>query len=352
MKRSLFSMFILFSLGISAQEINGGPVNTPSNGVIDGIYVQEHIPTKRLIPYEFVREADVMFQKRVWRTIDLREKINHPLYFPHDDYSPSGEWVRHTNRWALWTVLKHHILKGEIVMYENVNPNYVIGQPDGDLFKYPIDKPAPGKNFTTDPVFAKNAISKLAGIKKKYKEDGITPEVKLDPVTGEELTQINPATGAPEPIPADPDTVWIRSKDIVEYRLKEDWFFDKERSQFDCRILGLAPVVYYDDKSNFVSIDDADNGKLITKKDILFWLYFPHIRFVLVNYNVYNQKNDANWMSFDDLFQKRMFSSTIYKQSNIFDRSLDTYKSGVEALYESQRITEELRNFEHDLWHF
>ena len=39
-------------------------------------------------------------------------------------------------------------------------------------------------------------------------------------------------------------------------------------------------------------------------------------------------------------------------QSNIFDRSLDTYKSGIEALYESQRITEELRNFEHDLWHF
>ena len=349
MKLALFSISLLFFIGVFAQEINGGPVNTQNGGVIDGIYVQEHIPTKRMIPYEFVREADVMFQKRVWRTIDLREKINHPLYFPHDDYSPMGEWIRNTNRWALWTVLKAHILKGDLVMYENVNPNYIIGEPDGDLFKYPIDKPAPGKNFQTDSNFRSKAIQKLAAIKKKYKDDGITPEVMLDPVSGEEITEM--IGGVPTPKLAPPDTVWIKSKDIVEYRIKEDWFFDKERSQFDCRILGIAPVVYVDEKSYFVSVDDADKSK-IAKKDILFWLYFPHIRFVLANYNVYNQKNDANWMSFDDLFQKRMFSSTIYKQSNIFDRSLDSYKSGIEALYESQRITEELRNFEHDLWHF
>ena len=352
MKLSLFSISLLFFIGVFAQEINGGPVNTQNGGVIDGIYVQEHIPTKRLIPYEFVREADVMFQKRVWRTIDLREKINHPLYLPNDDISPSGEWIRNNNRWALWTVLKAHILKGDIIMYENVNPNYIAGQPDGDLFKYPIEKPAPGKNFKTDSIFAKNVISKLAGVKMKFEDDGVTPIYKKDPITGDKITRIDPITQAPEPVLADPDTTWIKSKDIVEYRIKEDWFFDKERSQFDCRILGIAPVVYFNDKQNFVSIDESDNGKVIAKKDILFWLYFPHIRFVLANYNVYNQKNDANWMSFDDLFQKRMFSSTIYKQSNIFDRSLDSYKSGIEALYESQRITEELRNFEHDLWHF
>ena len=57
-------------------------------------------------------------------------------------------------------------------------------------------------------------------------------------------------------------------------------------------------------------------------------------------------------MSFDDLFQKRQFNSTIYKQSNTFDRTIDTYRTGIDALYESQKITEEFRNFEHDLWHF
>ena len=112
------------------------------------------------------------------------------------------------------------------------------------------------------------------------------------------------------------------------------------------RILALAPVVYDAERN--------DKGEITTikGKKILFWLYFPHCRFVFVNYNVINPKNDAQWMSFDDLFQKRQFNSTIYKQSNTFDRTIDTYRSGIDALYESQQITEEFRNLEHDLWHF
>jgi hypothetical protein len=81
MKQLLFIIFLSTFLKVNGQEINGGPVNIPSDGVIDGVYIQEHTPTKRLVPYEFVRESDVMFSKRVWRTIDLREKINHTLYF-------------------------------------------------------------------------------------------------------------------------------------------------------------------------------------------------------------------------------------------------------------------------------
>jgi hypothetical protein len=50
--------------------------------VLDGIYVREHAPAKRVIPFTPLREADVMWLKRIWRVIDLREKINHPLYYP------------------------------------------------------------------------------------------------------------------------------------------------------------------------------------------------------------------------------------------------------------------------------
>ena len=346
MKQLLYSIFILICLGINAQEINGGPVNIPSDGVIDGVYIQEHTPTKRLVPYEFVRESDVMFSKRIWRTIDLREKINHPLYFPFDYYTGGNLWVKNTTRWSLWTVLKHHIMKGDLIMYDNVNPNDFSAL-DGDLFKYPV-YPAPGKNFETDSLFKNEVLRLIASSTTKMNPDG-TPMMKTDPITGEVLRRT--VNGIEEDIPEDPEVKWVWSSDIIEYRLKEDWFFDKERSQLDCRILGLAPVVYADEKDQF--IPNANTEKQVIKsKKILFWLYFPHCRFVLVNYNVYNPKNDAQWMSFDDLFNKRQFNSTIYKQSNTFDRTVDTYKSGVDALYESQRITEELRNFEHDLWHF
>ena len=41
------------------------------------------------IPYAPVRQADVMYYYTIWRTIDLREKVNHPLYFPTET---KGTW--------------------------------------------------------------------------------------------------------------------------------------------------------------------------------------------------------------------------------------------------------------------
>jgi hypothetical protein len=102
MKKIIFGIFVLLTSSlIFSQSVDGGPLNIPVDGIVDGIYIQEHIPTKRLVPYEFVREADVMFQKRVWRYIDLREKINHPMYFPMDKVDENTGWVRNTNRWSL-----------------------------------------------------------------------------------------------------------------------------------------------------------------------------------------------------------------------------------------------------------
>ena len=63
---------------------------------------QEHVPTKRVIGYTHLREADVLWSKRVWRTIDLREKQNHPLYFPEIPIS---------DRMSLWDVIKYGVLE-------------------------------------------------------------------------------------------------------------------------------------------------------------------------------------------------------------------------------------------------
>ena len=99
MKRLIIlSSLLLSAHSMNAQEINGGPVNVPADGIVDGVYITEHVPTKRMIPYEFVREADVTWSKRVWRTIDMREKINHPIYLPFDYHTPSGQYVRNSSR--------------------------------------------------------------------------------------------------------------------------------------------------------------------------------------------------------------------------------------------------------------
>lgn len=80
MKKIVF-LFILIS-AISLQD-----VFSQESTVLDGIYVKEHYPSRRVIPYTSLREADVMWNKRVWRRIDLREKQNHVLYFPIKDFA-------------------------------------------------------------------------------------------------------------------------------------------------------------------------------------------------------------------------------------------------------------------------
>jgi gliding motility associated protien GldN len=311
-------------------DVNGGPVNVPADGIVDGIYISEHVPTKRMIPYEFVREADVIWSKRVWQTIDLREKINHPILFPFDEYDSKNNWVKNSTRWSLWTILKTNILNGNLRVFSPFNPQQ-FDITDGDQLKYPVD-PEPGKNYYTDSAYRTMIFNYLGSL-------GPQPTQPLTNIYGEDSTR--EVNGQIEYVYPARDTNWILSKDIIQYRLKEDWFFDKERSVLDKRIIAIAPVIY----------DKDAEGQIKGTKE-LFWLYFPHCRFVLNNYFVFNPKNDAQWMSYDDLFWKRRFSCTIYKENNVFDRKIESYKTGVDALFEAERIKEEIRTIEHDVWSF
>ena len=92
-------------------------------------------------------------------------------------------------------------------------------------------------------------------------------------------------------------------------------------------------------------------GALVEERE-LFWLYFPNLRDYLVNYYIYNNKSDVSTLSFDDLFWKRQFNSQIYKTTNKFDDEVEEYKYGVDALYEAERIKNEIRNWEMDLWEY
>ena len=47
-----------------------------------------------------------------------------------------------------------------------------------------------------------------------------------------------------------------------------------------------------------------------------------------------------------------MFSSTIIKEANVFDRNINQYMIGLDALLEANRIKDEIFNLEHDLWEY
>jgi gliding motility associated protien GldN len=85
---------------------------------------------------------------------------------------------------------------------------------------------------------------------------------------------------------------------------------------------------------------------------IMYWLPFDSLRQLLTRYEAFNPQNDGPRMSWEDLLTMRMFESTIYKESNVYDRSIQEYATGTDALLESERISQELFEKEHDLWEY
>ncbi|MBI3500493.1 MAG: gliding motility protein GldN [Bacteroidetes bacterium] len=272
---------------------SGGILEPPGGGVLDGVYTPEHLPFRKPIPYVYEREADIMWQKRIWRTIDLREKINHPLYYPDDDLA---------KRPSLFRILQKGIYTGKI----------------NTVFDFDPSTMEFGSTLTV-PEIVKTMTEQLA-----MKDSAGNP---LMDSLGNQVYK--------------PDT--IRPDKVLQYLIKEDWFFDKQRSVMDVRIIGIAPLI---------ESSDPVSGKFGYKP--LFWLYYPAIRNILAQSYCYNPYNDAEWRTFDEVFQKRLFSSYISMESNVYNRTVTAYLpgQGMDQLLESERIKDDIFKFEHDMWHF
>ncbi len=275
---------ILLLTGISAVE----QVNAQT--VLDGAYIKEHTKTQRVIPYTYIREADVMWARRVWRTIDLREKINHPLYYPTEPIN---------DRKSLFDVIQQALMvDGSITAYDVG----VLGQ--DDEFRRPLQ--------------ASELKDIFMRVDTQYTENLYTQEMEM---VVQELK--------------------LESRDIKMYRLKEDWIFDRQRSKMDIRILGIAPMKEM----------RGEDGELRGYAP-LFWLYFPECRYVFKNWETFNRENDAERRSYESIFMKRQFNSYITKWSNVYDREIPSYKTGIDALLAGEEIKSALFEFEHDLWNW
>ena len=277
----LIIALVLFSMTGFAQS------TVPS--VLDGVYVKETTPARQVIPYPYLREADVMWSKRIWRVIDLSEKINLPLRYPSVGST--------NNRKNLMDVIYSALKEGSLTAY---------GYEDDEF-------------------------TKVITLKEVESHGG----ARTDTV---QMTR-------PDPPYDSYDTIIARNFDpdkVIAYRVKEDWFFDKQRSVIEVRIIGIAPLVYMTDEKG-----EIREGNI---KIPLFWIYYTEASKLFANSEVFNRENDAERRSFDDIFQKRLFGSYIYKEANVYDRRIEDYKTGLSALLESERIKDEITNFEHDLW--
>jgi gliding motility associated protien GldN len=136
----------------------------------------------------------------------------------------------------------------------------------------------------------------------------------------------------------------VEPDSIYRFRLKEEWIFDKESSRMFVRILGIAPVMTQYTSSG-VAVGDRT----------LFWAYYPDLRPTLAKYEVFNGKNYAGRMSWEELFESRFFSSYITKSTldNPYDKNLREFiKDPLFRLLEGENIKEKIFNYEQDLWSY
>ncbi len=254
----------------------------------DGVYDKTAISQLEPIAYPYLREADIIWTRRIWRVIDMREKMNQPFYYP---LVPQNNWK------SLMTIIWDGLREGTIVAYSA----------EVDQFLTPItfnevkDRiEIPDTMFVPDPDNPEQKIMKV---------------IKMD----------------------------FSSENVKKFRIKEDFYFDRQRSVMEVRILGLCPVMEKIDPKSGESRGDMP----------LFWVYFPECRGLFARNEMFNLRNgSAGRLTYDDVFMKRIFSSYIYKEENVYDRQINEYSMNVDALIEAERAKNSLFEFEHDLWQY
>ncbi len=292
MKKVLLSILAMVALTMSANAqsvIDADDGRNPNDFYQQGIVVG-----KRAMPYPYLRESDVVWRTTIWRKIDFNENFNQFFYFPFEaEKSTQG-------RINLINLILQAVKNGSFEIYED------------DDMKVPQD--------------VETALAQTRGRSTRETEVG-------EDDWGEPIIQIDTMYED-----LDPATVKMA-------QLKEFWYIDKQDTRQKVRIVGMA--FQY-------SKDVIKAGEYSQQTDWTFWvpMDFMTVRQVLVNANAYDENNDVAERSYDDVFVQRYFDSYVTRESNVHNREITAYLTGVDAIYESQLIEEKIFDIESDMWEY
>jgi len=257
----------------------------------DNAFDKSNLTARTPLPYEYLRWDDALYAEKVWRELDLREKMNKT--FMYEAESDNGSQI-----------------------FVNMLLNAVTS---GDVTAFVDDR------FTT-PMAITDVQQLTAG--------------KLDTVAQYDIKQIDKIIGyVVTRASFDP-------KSVVKIRLKEEWVFDRESSRMFVRILGIGVLKteYFPNTtkergtSSLFWVYYPDLRPMLAKAEV---------------YNPKNMGQSR--MTWEELFESRMFSSYIVKSTldNPANKSIRNYiKDPILALLEGDNIKEKIFNFEQDLWSY
>jgi gliding motility associated protien GldN len=248
------------------------------------------------LAYEHIREDDAVYRQRLWREIDVHEKMNLPFIYKADDDNGNQRFIN---------ILLNAIKGGDASAFSPIDDRFTTPYTVAEITKQLVGEPTIQQvpDWTKDPDGSKGIM----------KDSVINNEFNPD-------------------------------ETVERYWVKEDVIFDKESSRLHVRILGIAPLK---------TIRNADGSF----RDVtpLFWVYYPDLRATLSKYEAYNGKNFGARLSWEELFESRMFSSRIIKSTfdNPYDQFIQGYvKDPILRLLEGENIKDKIFNYEQDLWSY
>jgi len=276
---------------IADPEINLGVIKKSlrNDDAVERNLVKERTP----LPYEHIREDDAVYRQRLWREIDVHEKMNLPFVYKADGDNGNQRFV---------IILLNAIKSGEITAFDPTDDRFTTPMPFGAIARKLVGE----QTVQQVPDWVKDPTGQT------MKDTTITNEF-------------------------DPNAV-------EKYWIKEDVVFDKESSRLHTRILGIAPMKTEKNPDGSV--------KYVTP---LFWVYYPDIRPMLAKFEAYNGKNYGARLSWEEMFESRMFASRIIKSTveNPNDLFIEGYvKDPILRLLEGDNIKEKIFNYEQDLWSY
>ncbi|HEX2532834.1 MAG TPA: gliding motility protein GldN [Chitinophagaceae bacterium] len=258
-----------------------------NDAAFDKSFVNERTP----LPYEHLRWDDALFAEKVWREIDLREKMNQSFRYKAEDDNGDQQFI---------SILLKAVKSGEVTAFSD-------------------------DRFTT-PVTGAEFQQQISG---------------------------GPADTVAQRDVNDPDKIvaWVVTQksfdvgSVMKLRIKEEWVFDREASRLFVRILGIAPL-----KTLYLP-----NGQERGTTPMFWVYYpdlRPTLAKYEV-YNPKNM--GMGRMTWEELFESRMFSSYITKSTldNPNNRLVrQMIKDPILALLEGENIKERIFNYEQDLWSY
>ena len=272
-------------------------LDTPRKSLRNDAIIERNLVKDRTpLTYEHIREDDAVYRQRVWREIDVHEKMNLPFVYKASEDNGNQRFIY---------ILLNGIKTGSITAFDaNVDDRFTTPMTFQQIANGLVGKP------TTIQI--PDPVNDPDGSKGTMKDTTITQEFNPDAVE--------------------------------RYQIKEEWVFDKESSRLHVRILGIAP------EKTILNPDGSFRAVLP-----IFWVYYPEIRPILAKFEAYNGKNYGARMSWEELFESRMFASRIIKST--VDNPGDQFISGfirdpILQLLEGENIKEKIFNYEQDLWSY